>query len=47
MRGAPHSGLATLVSRMSWRISHQVSWVGRRAALISSATRLGSQRDAI
>jgi hypothetical protein len=27
--------------------SHQVSWVDRRAALISSATRLGTQRDAI
>jgi hypothetical protein len=24
MRGAPHSGLATLISRMSWRISSGV-----------------------
>jgi hypothetical protein len=32
------------------RISHPIdlfAWVDRRAALISSATRLGTQRDAI
>jgi hypothetical protein len=26
--------------------THQVSWADRRAALLSSATRLGTQRDA-
>jgi hypothetical protein len=46
MRGAPHSGFGTLISQMSWQ-PHQVSLVDRRAVLISRATRLGSQGDAI
>jgi len=47
IRGAPQSGFATLMSRMSWRMSADVfGRPPRPFPVISSASRLGTQRAA-
>jgi hypothetical protein len=45
--GSADRGFATLISRNELANRIRVSWVDCRAALMSSATRLGTQRDAM
>jgi hypothetical protein len=47
IRGAPHGGLAMLISRISVRISPTELLAGHLALSISSANIIGSQIDAI